>query len=429
MYYALVGYGVGNKALCNKLTRMGHKVFVSEMRFLSDDEKSQLSGMNAQFEEGKNTERICQADVVVVSPSVRYDHPVILSCLEKVVTDIDVVLNIKKPRVVIAVTGSNGKTTTCNMIFHVLKNTGKDCYLCGNVGEPVANLLDIDPEYVVVEISSFQLYWSKRLPIDIGVVLNIQPNHLDWHPTMKHYLESKLKIFDFAKYKVFNAASELIKKNIKFDSTYYSFESLVVDSSSSMIRYDGKDYHVNNRVLLTYQNLENLSAVLKVFSLLGYEPNDVLKALESFNPPRHRMEFVAKVKGISFIDDSKATSAAATISALENFTQKNVILILSGKGKNEDYSALVKQMKGKVKHVFVFGEMVSAIGGVLRLEDFPFTIVENMEQAVYSAFKMASEGDVVLLSPAGASFDLYKNYSERGNDFVRVVESLMGVEG
>ncbi|MFN3284629.1 MAG: glutamate ligase domain-containing protein, partial [Pseudothermotoga sp.] len=139
--------------------------------------------------------------------------------------------------------------------------------------------------------------------------------------------------------------------------------------------------------------------------------------------------FVAKINGITFIDDSKATSAAATISALENFTQKNVILLLSGKSKNEDYSALVEQMKSKVKHVYLFGEIVSAIENTLQLENFPFTVVENMKQAVYGAFQMATQGDVILLSPAGASFDLYKNYSERGDDFVRVVQSLTGVEG
>lgn len=429
MRYALVGYGVGNRALCSKLVKMGHEVFVSEIKLLSEDERSQLIGMNVQFEEGKNTEKICQADVVVVSPSVKYDHPIISNCSEKVVTDIDVILNIKKPRVVIAVTGSNGKTTTCNMIFHVLNSTGKSCYMCGNVGEPVANLLDSDPEYVVLEISSFQLYWSKRLPIDIGVLLNIQPNHLDWHPTFQHYIQSKLKIFDFANLKIFNGSDKTIKDSVKVDSTYHAFEPLVVDKSSMQIIYNQNKYHVSNQLLLTRQNLENLSAVLKIFSLLDYEPGDVLKALESFRLPRHRMELVAKIRGVSFIDDSKATSAAATISALENFTEKNVILILSGKSKNEDYAPLVEQMKSKVRHVYVFGELASLIKDILHKEGFPFTVVENMKQAVYSAFEMANEGDVVLLSPAGSSFDMYRNYSERGDDFVRVVKSLMGDEG
>lgn len=429
MRYALVGYGVGNKALCAKLRKIGHEVFVSETRILSEDERSQLLNMNVQFEEGKNTEEICKADIVVVSPSVKHDHPVIANCLKKVVTDIDVIFNMKKPRVVIAVTGSNGKTTTCNMIFHVLKSNGKSAYLCGNIGEPIANLLDIDPEYVVLEISSFQLYWSKKIPIDIGVLLNIEPNHLDWHPTLQHYIDSKLKIFEFASCKIFNGSDELIKKNINIDLTYHAFEPLFFDSSSSNIKYDGKNYFVSNSALLTRQNLENLSAVLKIFSVLGYEPDSVLKALETFKPPKHRMELVAEIRGISFIDDSKATSAAATISALENFAGKNVILILSGKSKNEDYSALVKQMKSKVKHTYIFGEITSMIENILRAEKLPFTVVENMEQAVHNAFEMGVEGDVVLLSPAGASFDLYKNYSERGDDFVRVVKSLMGAEG
>jgi len=427
--YALVGYGIGNKALCTKLTQMGHQIFVSESRFLTDEERSQLISMNVHFEEGNNSQRICEADVVVVSPSVKPDHPIVSRCSAKAVTDIDVVLGIRKPAFVIAVTGTNGKTTTCNMIFHVLRTIGKNCYLCGNVGEPVAHLLDVDPEYVILEISSFQLYWSKSLPIDIGVILNIEPNHLDWHPTMQHYIESKLKIFGFAEHKVFNESDETIKRNLSTDSTYHGFETVSVDSSLSRVVYEQRSYYVNNSVLLTCQNLENLSAVLKVFSLLGYEPSTVLEALESFRPPRHRMELVAKINGISFIDDSKATSAAATISALENFTAKNVILILTGRGKNEDYTSLVNQMKSKVKHAYIFGEMARTLSDILQKEGFPFTIAENMRQAVSDAFEMAEDGDVVLLSPAGASFDLYRNYAERGDDFVNVVKSLTEGKG
>jgi len=429
LYYALVGYGVGNRALATKLKKIGHRVFVSESRYLSDDEKSSLLSMDIEFEEGQNTERICEADFVVVSPSVKPDHPVISKCPEKTVTDIDVVLNMKRPRVVVGVTGSNGKTTTCSMIFHVLKALGLSSYLCGNIGEPVANLFGVDPEYVVLELSSFQLFWSKQLPIDLGVILNVKQNHLDWHPTFEHYVKSKLKIFEFAKLRVFNISDRSLINVDQNDDTFHSFEPLFVEEPFSRITYDGRSYHFKNDLLWTFQNLENLSAVLKVFSLLNVEPSVVLKALEDFRPPRHRMEFVRKVNGITFIDDSKATSAAATVSALENFTSKNVILILSGRGKNEDYATLVEEMKKKVKHAFIFGEIVNAIEVLLKKESFPFTIVNDMEQAVYNAIKIASDGDVVLLSPAGASFDLYENYSKRGDHFVRVVESLQEGEG
>lgn len=426
MYYALVGYGVSNKALCEKLISMGHKIFVSELRKFTDEEKEWFSKKGIDFEEGKNSDRICEADRIVVSPSVRFDHPALAKCRGKTFSDIEVVLDMNKPNFVIAVTGSNGKTTSCKLLSFVFQKLGLDSYTCGNIGTPAADVLGFKTKYLVLEISSFQLFWSKMLHIDIGVVLNIQPNHLDWHPSLEHYAKSKLKLLEFSKTGIYNCSDQNIMKFISEKSNLCAFDPLKIRKVDDGIVYEGEYYTFKNDFLKTHQNLQNLSAILKIFSVMNFDLKQVLEILEDFKPLKHRMEFVDEINGVVFLNDSKATSSAATISALENFNSRNVILLLTGRGKNEDYADLIAQIKRKAKHVIVFGEMVELLRDELKLSDIPYTISENMQKAVLKAFEISEKGDVVLLSPAGASFDMYRNYQERGEHFVNMVKLLRG---
>ncbi len=421
LLYALVGYGVSNRSLCKMLINMGHEVFVSESKSLSEQEKRDLYEMRVEFEENGNTERILKADRIAVSPSVKPDHPIVSKAREKVLTDLDVVLNLRKPGFIVAVTGTNGKTTTCHMLEYVLSKFDKKVLIAGNIGNPVANVHSEQLDYLVLEISSFQLFWSKSLPIDVGVILNIEPNHLDWHPSFDHYVESKLKLFTFAEKRF---AHENCRRLI--DERWpnvVSFSSLKL-LDKDQIEFRDQIYPLRNTFLRTHQNLQNLSAVLTVLESLGFEPNLVLEALEDFTPPQHRMQLVAVIDGVQFVDDSKSTSAAATIAALQNYQDGKVVLILTGRGKNESYDALVEQIKRKVKFVAVFGEIIDLVVPLLRASNVQFCVAESMEQAVLEAFKKSSQGDTVLLSPAAASFDLYANYAERGEHFVRVVQSL-----
>lgn len=419
--YALVGYGVSNRALCKALVRLGHKVFVSEARTLNEEEKRELSILNVEFEENGNSEKILQADRIVVSPSVKPDHPIVSHSLEKVLTDLDVVLSLEKPGFILGITGTNGKTTTCHMFEHVLGRLGKKTVVAGNVGNPVANVLGEKLDYLVLELSSFQLFWAKGLPIDVGLILNIEPNHLDWHPSFEHYVESKLKLFTFAEQRFTHRDCDTF---ISSKSYPVEFFSPVRTAGEGEIEFRGHVYPLRNESLKTHQNQQNLSAVLTVMEFLGFDPAEVLAALEDFRPPHHRMELVANIAGIQFVNDSKSTSAAATIAALENYPDGRVVLILTGRGKNESYDPLMMQIKRKVKYVVVFGEIHSRVVPLLKKSNVPFCVVENMEQAVLEAFKRANFGDVVLLSPAAASFDLYSNYAERGEHFIRVVKFL-----
>ncbi len=412
---------MSNRSLCKMLINMGHEVFVSESKSLSEQEKRDLYEMRVEFEENGNTERILKADRIVVSPSVKPDHPIVSKAREKVLTDLDVVLNLRKPGFIVAVTGTNGKTTTCHMFEYVLRKFDKKVLIAGNIGNPVANVHSEQLDYLVLEISSFQLFWSKSLPIDVGVILNIEPNHLDWHPSFDHYVKSKLKLFTFAEKRFAHEnCRRLIDERWPNVVSFSSLELLGKDQ----IEFRDQIYPLRNTFLRTHQNLQNLSAVLTILESLGLEPNLVLEALEDFTPPQHRMQLVAVIDGVQFVDDSKSTSAAATIAALQNYQDGKVVLILTGRGKNESYDALVEQIKRKVKFVAVFGEIIDLVVPLLRASNVSFCVAENMEQAVLEAFKRSSQGDTVLLSPAAASFDLYANYAERGEHFVRVVQSL-----
>ncbi len=426
MRYALVGYGISNKQLCKLLRKMGYDVFVSEARMLTDEEKVELESFGAAYEEGRNSELILKADRIVVSPSVKPNHPIISIATEKVVTDLDVVFSILRPKCIIGVTGTNGKTTTCNMLTHALRKLYKKVDCLGNVGNPVAKLIEEDIEYLVLELSSFQLFWAKKIPLDIGAILNISPNHLDWHPDFEHYYRSKIKLFDFSNVRVYNAQDPLLVSLAREYKNTVGFNCVKANREEMILELSGKKYHFYNSYLYTSQNLWNLSATLEILRVLGFKSEDSLQFLEDFKPPKHRMQFVGEINGISFYDDSKSTSAAATIAALENFDSKRVVLILTGRGKNEDYTKLTEVILMKAKAVVMFGEMVNLLAKTLISRQIDVRIVQNMEEAVQEAFEIADSGDVVLLSPAGSSFDLYRNYEERGEHFEIVVKSMLG---
>ncbi len=426
MLYSLVGYGISNKQLSKVLLAMGHEVFISEARTLTSEDKSELESLGIAYEENQNSERILKADRIVVSPSVPPNHPVVSKAPEKVLTDIDVILSNKMPSCVIGVTGTNGKTTTCSMINHVLLRAGKKSVCLGNVGNPVATLWDKEIECLVLELSSFQLFWSKGFSVDIGVILNISPNHLDWHPSFEHYCQSKLKLFDFSKVRIFNEQDALLTSAAMHYDNSIGFSCAKASYDDKTVELFGKKYLFDNPSLYTSQNLWNLSATIQVLKVLGFSEKETLEFLEDFSPPKHRMQLVAQIGGVSFYNDSKSTSSAATIAALRNFEDGKVILILTGRGKNEDYTALIETVLRKAKTVVVFGEMAKLLVPALMSRGAAVEIVENMESAVKTAYSMACPGDVVLFSPGGSSFDLYKNYEERGEHFETMVKSVVG---
>lgn len=418
MKYALVGYGISNRNLARYLSSWGHEIFVSETRALSNIEKREILDLKGSYEENGNTMTIADSDAVVVSPSIRPDHPIIqVIPKSKIFTDIDITLKKRKPKHVIGITGTNGKTTVSKMMAHVLSNLGKKAIACGNIGQPASIILDIpDLEFAILELSSFQLFWVQDLSLDIGLILNIRPDHLDWHPSFEHYAACKSRILAISKTVLYNQNDPETRKRAEAFCNAEPFTN--IDSLQLGIS------QLNENWTKAIQNVENIAAVIAMCEKLGIPAQETLRTLKSFEMPLHRMQSIAEINGVTYIDDSKATNASAVIAALKNFSKNKVILILSGYGKNEDYGELLREAQKVVKKIIVFGRMKKHIFPIARNMGIPCSEVENMEEAVLRAHSVAAPGDTVLLSPAGSSFDLYENYAQRGNHFQKVVESL-----
>ncbi len=395
MRISLVGLGKSNFSLLRRICGY-HELFVSERRKLSEEEIEELKRCGADYEV-EHTERVLDSDVVVVSPGVSPLSEVGRMILEKSKrheTEVSMFFQLFKPSAkVVGVTGTNGKTTTTRMIAHFLEKKGFSVCLCGNNERPVSDLKE-DVDFIVLELSSFQLFWSSMIPIDFGLLLNVRPDHMDWHGSFEDYEMAKLKIVRFSKV------------------------ALVPPDYSSVAKtYGSVDLSLIPQHLRSSQNVENASAAASIIEEMGFDPFEFLDSLSDFTPPSHRMEFVGSIDGVDFFNDSKATNTHAVMKALENFDK--VTLILSGILKERDLEEFKEFLRRKVEAVILLGEKIKEIGKL----DVPTYGASTMEDAVKKALEVSS--GVVLFSPGGASFDMYSNYEERGEDFKRVVREMI----
>lgn len=420
MKYALLGFGISNKEILKYLLKKGESVFVSDQNKLNEIDRKFLIENNVDFEELGHTEKILESDVILVSPGIHFENPLIEKARKlgiTIDTEISFCTNEFKKLgwnpIIIAVTGSVGKSTTVSMIHHVLNKHSRSL-LAGNIGIPVATLLNgnLRADYLILEVSSFQLYWSKFFKPNISVILNIYPNHLNWHPNMEHYVDSKFKIAKFQEKEdifIYNPDDPYIIKNLNLvQSKKIPFKkALRLDELPEHLRYK--------------QTLENVAATQTVIETLGFEFR--IDYLQDFEKLPHRMEFVAEINGIKFFNDSKATNAIAVIRAIENFDE-NLHLIMAGIGKREDYSDLVKVLEKHVKTLAVVGPIIEDLKPYLEKENISFFEFKSLGEAVEKLFSIAEKGDVIMLSPGGASFDAFKNFEDRGEYFKQIVMQL-----
>ncbi|WP_448375775.1 UDP-N-acetylmuramoyl-L-alanine--D-glutamate ligase [Fervidobacterium sp.] len=419
MKYALLGFGLSNKYAARYLKSLGEEVFVSESGTLSEENKKYLEDAGIPYEEGINTEHILESDVILTSPSVPHNHPLLTRAKEMgkhVDTEITYFTkNLDWKPTIIAVTGSVGKSTTVSMIHHLISKSATS-QLSGNIGIPIAQVLleGKKPEYLVIEISSFQLHWAEYFKPQVAVITNIYPNHLDWHPSMEHYVESKFKITKFQDNEghfIYNPKDmETFKKLSLVQAKRVPF--------TADFKFEDIPFHIR-----TKQNVENIAAAKTVLKVLNL-PFD-MNMLKDFVPLPHRMEYCGTINGAHYYNDSKATNAAAVLKALENF-DGNLFLIIAGKCKNEDYTKLADEIKKKCKHVAIVGPIADHIEPYLAERQINYKRYKDIEEAVVEISKIASQGDYVLLGPAGASYDAYKNFEERGDHFKAIVKKLMG---
>lgn len=445
-YIVILGAGESGVGAALLAQKEGYVVFVSDFGPIADHYKKDLEHAAISFEEnGHSEERILTASEVVKSPGIPDKAPIIIKLIENnipILSEIEFAGRYSKAKM-ICITGSNGKSTTTLLTYHILKNAGLNIGLAGNIGKSFARQVAFQNfDYYVLEISSFMLDNMYDFKADVAVLLNITPDHLDRYDyKMENYSDSKFRIIQNQKQGdvfIYCADDEetqkgLLKHQINADAFPFSIEK-ILDHGAFL-----QDDQIN--ITLNHKNQESFTMSIKDLALQGKHniynsmaSGIVAKVLElrnetiresmaSFTNIEHRLEHVARISGIDFINDSKATNVNSTWYALESMPGE-VVLILGGVDKGNDYNMLKDLIKSKVKAIVCLGKDNKRIHEAF--EDDVEVIVNTFSanEAVQIAYHLATKGNTVLLSPACASFDLFKNYEDRGNQFKKAVKEL-----
>jgi len=432
--------GVGAAILAKK---MGWNVFVSDFGKIKESFKAELNERGFEWEEGQHSEdRILNAEIVIKSPGIPDKAPLIVKLHENnipVISEIEFAGYYNSAKT-ICITGSNGKTTTTMLTYHILKKAGINVGLAGNVGQSFAKqVAEESYDWYVLELSSFQLDGMFDFKANIAVLMNITPDHLDrYNYEMQKYVDSKFRILQNLTendWFIFNAddsiiETELNKRSITANLAPFSLTKEIAQggflNKKQQITINIKQQFtmsIHDLALKGKHNAQNSLAAGIASRVLEIRKESVRESLSDFVNVEHRLEFVAKVHGIEFINDSKATNVNSTWFALESM-DKPTVWIVGGVDKGNDYSELMELVKTHVKAIICLGvdnhKIIEAFTGVVD------TIVEakSAHEAVAFGYRFASKDETVLLSPACASFDLFENYEERGNMFKEAVRSL-----
>ncbi|TAM38815.1 UDP-N-acetylmuramoyl-L-alanine--D-glutamate ligase [bacterium] len=403
----IVGLARSGVACANLLHGLGACVRVTDIKDNSQTRSTaELLSKDIRFELGKHSEDFIKgADLVVISPGVPLDSQPAIWAKEfakPIISEIEASAMLCPGRI-IAVTGSNGKTTVTTLIGRVLEACAKKVFVCGNIGNPFSGEVGKmrEGDFAVVEVSSFQLETIRDFKPKIALIININPNHLDRYNNMREYLDAKKRIFmnqDKDDFLVLNGQDACLSGLEKETAAKVVFFS------------DEKGLNPNQ------------SAVLKVGELLGLDRPAMLKVFSNFKGLEHRMEDVAEINKVRFINDSKATTADSAIWAINSISSP-VILIAGGRHKGIDYRVIIEAARNKVKQVVLIGEAKDKIAACLKGE-FPVEPAAGLEDAVNKSYTLAKPGESVLFSPMCSSFDMFKDYEERGRAFKRIVLDL-----
>tara|TARA_B100000809_G_C15135154_1_gene530213 strand:+ start:1309 stop:2658 length:1350 start_codon:yes stop_codon:yes gene_type:complete len=432
--------GVGAAILAKK---EGFEVFVSDRGEIKEKYKSVLENIEIDWEEGKHTEnKILNAREVIKSPGIPDTAPLIVKLVEKgikVISEIEFAGRYTKARI-IGITGSNGKTTTAMLTYYILKNAGLNVGLAGNIGDSLAKqVAQGDKEIYVLELSSFQLDGMFDFKVDIAMILNITPDHLDRYDNkFENYAASKFRILqnqtedDRIIYCFDDVVISKELENEKYKGVKHPFSIKEITSNGGYINKENLIVSTNNKLfemkitelaLQGKHNLYNSMASGIAGRVLDLKKDVIRESLTDFKNVEHRLEEVGKVHGITFVNDSKATNVNSTWYALESY-QNPIVWIVGGVDKGNDYEMLKELVTDRVKAIVCLGKdnhkIHDAFGDVI--EDIIST--ESAQDAVNMAYQLSQKGDTVLLSPACASFDLFDNYEDRGHQFKKAVKAL-----
>ena len=449
--YLIMGLGISGFYSAKFLIEKGVDVLISDIsdskliRERAEELKKLANEIGSSFDYkiGEQNEELLKGiDIVILSPGIRPDLKMFDLAKKKgtILTNDIQLFYWFYGKDLIGVTGSNGKSTTVTLLSHILNNCGVESIVAGNIGKSVfeINKKEIENKTIILELSSFQLETMIDFRPKIGVLLNLTPDHLDRHPDFDTYIKAKLNIFknqnedDFAilndilpEYSFIN---ELKSKKLGFttrgelknfyDGVFVRNEKIYFKRGES-IEFVGNREDIN---LIGEHNLENFLAAYIVSKVNGINNTDILEGVKGYKTLPHRLEFVGELNGVKFYNDSKATNVDSAIMGVKSFS-KGVHLILGGKDKNTELDSLFKAMESRVVGVYLIGEAAERFSNEMG-DRFKKTMCVDLKDAMLTAFKKAKSGDVILLSPACASFDMFKNFEDRGERFKEIFKEL-----
>lgn len=447
---AVLGLGVSGVAAARLAARGGASVYASDVAAsevtLAAASALRSEGIDAEAG-GHNVERILAADLVVVSPGIDPDSEIrraVRASGVRTIAEVELAWRDLESRV-IAITGTNGKTTTTGLTAHILRAGGLRATAAGNIGRPLSEIVleSPHPDWVAVELSSFQLADRELLRPDVGALLNLSPDHLDRYPDVASYYADKRRLFADAgpgsrwvlnadDPTVLDLAATAPGERFMFSLSSPQDPGAFLSSDGTLrARLAGTEeiwVHTGELRLFGPHNVANALAAGLACAVAGVSPDAIRDGLSSFEPLAHRLQPIGELDGVLWVNDSKATNVTATAVALKSFARP-VVLLLGGKHKGEPYTGLAAHLQAGSRAVIAYGEAASLIVRDLS-SAVPVTCVpEGFEAVVRTAAEIAKPGDVILLSPACSSYDMFANYQERGMEFVRAFQRLAARSG
>lgn len=442
----LVGLAKTGISTIKHLNKLGAKVVVNDIK-----DKDKLKGIldelsdlnNVEYILGYHPENVDDIDMAVVSPGVPLDLPFILKLKSKnieIIGEVELAYRLSQNPMFIGITGTNGKTTTTSLVGEIFKKANIDTYIVGNIGNPVIDTVDTANEnsVLVTELSSFQLESIDTFKPHVSAILNFTEDHLNRHHTMEAYMEAKARIFknqDEKDFCILNYDNEDVKSlsdNVEAKKIFFSRKKsldcgIYLDEDNNIIINIDKKIKLLNKDELSLpgnHNLENCMAAAAIAYVSNIDIDVIREVLKTFAGVEHRQEFVRNLNGIMFVNDSKATNPDSSIKAIESYNRP-IVLIAGGMDKQSSFDEFLDAAKENVYALVLLGETAQKIKECAQNKGFDnITVVKDMKEAVNASYQIAKDGDVVLLSPACASWDMYKSFEVRGIDFKDNVHNL-----
>ena len=443
----LVGLAKTGVSTIKYLDKLGAKTIVNDIKKEEQlqDILNELKDLkNVEYILGYHPENVDDIDMAVVSPGVPLDLPFICKLKEnniKIIGEVELAYQLSKNNpIFVGITGTNGKTTTTTLVGEIFKKANKDTYIVGNIGNPVIDTVELTTKdsILVTELSSFQLESIDTFRPKVSAFLNITEDHLNRHHNMQNYIKAKSRVFEnqqnddytvlnYDDVSVRNLKNECNSKVIFFSRKEKLNEGIYLDEYNNIV------IDINEKIVLLNadelslpgeHNLENCMAAVAITYIMGIDIEVIKEVLKTFKAVEHRQEFVRELNNIMFVNDSKGTNPDSTIKAIKSY-KRNIILIAGGKDKGSSYDELLEVAKENVVALVLLGETATKIEETAREKGFDkIYTVKNMKEAVETSYKIAQSNDVVLLSPACASWDMYKSFEVRGKDFKDNVNNL-----